>query len=91
MQTQVYGNGENFCYSFLILQISPPLILHNGSIYSSQMGNGGSNWSVSRNMERQGSSYSLLDEENSKYFFVFEHKILCRSVLTVQDAYTQDE
>ena len=71
MQTQGNGNGEKNCYSFLPLKVSPPPVLHNGSIYSPQMGNGGSNLSVSRHMEGQGSSYSLLDEENSKHAFLF--------------------
>ena len=68
MQTQAYGNGAKFCYSFLTLQVSPPPKLQNGSIYSPQMGNGESNQIVSKHMEDQGSSYSLLDEENYKYF-----------------------
>ena len=66
MQTHVYDNMNFFFYSFLTLKVSPPLMLHNGSIYSPQMGNGGSNQSISRHMEGQGSSYSLLDEKKSK-------------------------
>ena len=89
MQTQVYGNGGEFCYSFLTLKISPPPMLHNGSIYSPQMGNGGSNRSVSRHMEGQGSSYLLLDEENSKYF-LFRAQTLCMWVVMVQAACTRD-
>ena len=78
MQTQVYGNGEIFFYNFLALKISSPPMLHNGSIYNPQMGNGGSNRSVSRNMEGQGSRHSLLDGENSKYVLFFSIKIyLC--------------
>ena len=72
MHTQAYGNGDKFCYSFLTLKVSPPPMLHNGSIYIPQMGNGGSNRSISKHMEGQGSSYSLLDEENSKYSFFLE-------------------
>ena len=46
MQTEGYGNGENFHYSSLSLKVSPPPIILNGSIYNPQMGNGGSNWSI---------------------------------------------
>ena len=74
MQTQVYGNGAKFCYSFLTLKVSLPPMFHNVSIYSPQMGNGGLNQSVSRNMEGQGSRYSLLNEENSKYFLFLSTK-----------------
>ena len=55
MQTQAYGNEENKFYIFLTLKVSPPSMLHNGSKYSPQMGNGGSNWSVVQHMEGQGS------------------------------------
>ena len=55
MQTQAYGNGAKFCYSFLTLKVSPTLMLHNGSIYSPKIGNGGLNHSVFQNMEGQGS------------------------------------
>ena len=54
MQTQEYNNGERFCYIMFTLQVSPPLMLHNGSIYSPPMGNGRSNQSVSQHMEGQG-------------------------------------
>ena len=55
IQTQGNGNGENFHYIFLTLKVSPPQLLHNGSIYSPQMGYGGSNRSVFHHMEVQGS------------------------------------
>ena len=42
MKTQAYGNGSIFC-CFLTLKGYPPPMLHNGSIYSPQMGNGGYN------------------------------------------------
>ena len=62
MQTQAYKNGGKFCYNLLIdLQVYPPPMLHNSSICSPSMGNEGSNHSVSRHMEGQGSIYSLLD------------------------------
>ena len=38
MQTQAYGNGKKVCYNFPTLKVYPPLTLHNGSIYSPQMG-----------------------------------------------------
>ena len=53
MQTQAYGNGAKFCYSFLTIKFSPTLMLHNGSIYSPQMGNGWSNWSIFHHIESQ--------------------------------------
>ena len=53
MKTQAYGNGEKFRYSFLTLKVSPPPMLHNGSIYSPQIENGGSNNSVFQHMEGQ--------------------------------------
>ena len=55
LQTQLYDNGDNFCYCLLTLKVSPPLMLHNGSIYNPQMGNGWSNHSVFQDMEGQGS------------------------------------
>ena len=53
MQTQAYGNGEKICYSFITLKISPLVMLHNGSIYSPQMGNGGLSQIISMHMEVQ--------------------------------------
>ena len=66
MQTQAYGDGEKNFYSSLTIHVSSPSMLHNGSIYSSQMGNGELNEIISRHMECQGSSYSLLSEEKYK-------------------------
>ena len=74
MQTQVYGNVAKSFYSLLTLKVSPPIMLHNGSIYSSQMGSRRSNQCVCRNMEGQELRYSLLDEEKSKYFLFFSTK-----------------
>ena len=74
IQTQAYDNGAKICYSFLTLKVSPPPMLPNGSIYSPEMGNGRLDCRISKNMEGQGSIHSLLDEENSKCFFVFENK-----------------
>ena len=53
MQSQLYDNGEKFCYSLLTLKFSPLLMIHNGSIYIPQMGNGGSNQSIFQHMEGQ--------------------------------------
>ena len=72
-----------------MLKVSPPLMLHNGSIYIPDMGDGGSNQSVSRHMEGQGSSYSLLNEKKIQIFFVFEHKTQCMWIVMVQVAYTR--
>ena len=74
MQTQVYDNGEFFFYSLFTLKVSLTSMLHNGSIYSPPMGNGGSNQGISWHIEGQGSSYSLLDKENSKYFLFWSTK-----------------
>ena len=74
MQTQAYKNGAQFHYNIFALQNSPPLMLHNSSIYSPSMGSEGSKQSVSRHMEGQGSSHSLLDGENSKYFYFLSIK-----------------
>ena len=65
--SRIWQWGKNI-YSFLTLQVSPPLIVHNGSVYSPQMGNGESNHSVSKHIEGNQSSYMLLDKGNSKYF-----------------------
>ena len=81
MQTQVYDDGKYFFNSLFTLKIYPSPMLHNVSIYSPPMGNGGSNRSVSRRMEAQGSSYSLLDKE--KNCFVFYHKTLFPWVIMV--------
>ena len=51
MHTEAHGNGENFHYHFLTLNVFPHTMLHNCSKYSPQMGNGGSDKSISRNME----------------------------------------
>ena len=78
MLTQAYDNGENFCYSFLTLKVSPPLMLHNGSIYSPQMGNGGSNQSVEGIWKAKDQVIRYLMRKNPNIFvFVFEHKTRC--------------
>ena len=88
MQTQAYKNGAKFLYYIFTLQNSPLSMLHNSSIYSPSIGNEGSNRSVSWHMEGQGSSHSLLDGENSKYFLIFEHKTWCMQVTLLQVVYT---
>ena len=86
MHTQAYGNGEKNRYSFLTLQVSPPPMLHNGSIYSPQMGNGES-IGVFPGIWKAKDQYLLLDEKNSKYFFVSEHKTRCTWDVMVQVVY----
>ena len=71
IHTQAYKNGEQFHYNSFALQNSPPSMLYTSSIYRSSMGSEGSNQSVSRHMEGQGSSHPLLNEENSNYFYFF--------------------
>ena len=41
VQIQVYENGVNFFYNLFTLKVYPLPMLHNGSIYSPQMENGG--------------------------------------------------
>ena len=69
MQTQAYKIGAQIRYNLFAIQSSPPLMLHSISIYSPSMGSEGSNQSVSRHMEGQGSSHLLLHGENSRYCF----------------------
>ena len=66
-------------YSFLARQSSPPSMHPRGSIYAPPMDNGGLSQSVYRHMEGQESSYSGLNEENSKSFFM--HISQCMWVL----------
>ena len=87
-QTQAYGNGEKFRYIFLTPNVSPPSMIHNGSIYSPLMGNGASNWRIYRNMEGQGSSYSLLDEGNYKYFLFWAQNLMYAGCIGATDVYT---
>ena len=54
------------------------------------MGNGGSNRNVSMHMEGQGSSYSLLDEEKYKYFFILAQNsmyMICNGAIYVYVGY----
>ena len=55
MKTEGNSNMEIFHYSLLTLKVSLPSMHHNISIYSPQMGDGGSNSSISQHMEGQGS------------------------------------
>ena len=75
MQTQAYKNRGNFLYSLFTLQVSPPPMLHNSSLYNPSIGNEGLNQSVSQHIEGQGSTHSLLDGEKSKYFLFLSIKL----------------
>ena len=60
--------GHNSTIVYFLSKVLPLSMLHNSLIYFPSMGSEGSKWSISRNMEGQGSSHSLLDGEKYKYF-----------------------
>ena len=74
IQTQAYKDGAQFLYNIFALQIYSPLMLHNSSIYSPSVGSEGLNQNISQHMEGQASSHSLIDGENSKYFYFLSIK-----------------